>query len=310
VFAAANRFRVIPSETARFEAAWLNRESHIQSVPGFLSFYLLRAPAAEDHVLYSSFTLWRSRADFEAWTKSDAFRRAHATAGEAKPMSLGHPQFEGFEGRAIKLPRRSLAPLLVALAAVPARADDPPTDIPNPTPPARLVALLRGGGLVLYIRHTTTQREGADQVSAVMGDCATQRMLGEEGWREARAIGAAMRRLNIPVGTVISSEYCRAWQTADLAFGRYRKNAALNFEPAEEYSEAQEEAMRARVRPLLSAVPRAGTNTVLVGHDDPFEAATGIYPEPMGVTWVVRPRGGQGFTLLGQIRPDDWARLR
>ena len=97
MFVAANRFRVIPSETARFEATWLNRESHIREVPGFLNFHLLRGSAAEDNVLYSSFTLWRSRADFEAWTKSEAFRRAHAGAGEAKPMTLGHPQFEGFE---------------------------------------------------------------------------------------------------------------------------------------------------------------------------------------------------------------------
>jgi heme-degrading monooxygenase HmoA len=97
MFAAANRFRVIPSEAARFEAAWLDRESHVRGVPGFLTFHLLRGPAAEDHVLYSSFTLWRSRAAFEAWTRSEAFRRAHAGAGEARPMTLGHPQFEGFE---------------------------------------------------------------------------------------------------------------------------------------------------------------------------------------------------------------------
>jgi len=97
MFVAANRFRVIPAETERFEAAWLNRESHIREVPGFVTFHLLRGPAAEDHVLYSSFTLWRSRADFEAWTRSEAFRRAHAGAGEAKPMTLGPPQFEGFD---------------------------------------------------------------------------------------------------------------------------------------------------------------------------------------------------------------------
>jgi hypothetical protein len=30
----------------------------------------------------------------------------------------------------------------------------------------------------------------------------------------------------------------------------------------------------------------------------------------MGVTWVVRPGGAGGFTLLGQIKPGDWAGLR
>lgn len=97
MFAAANRFRVIPSETQAFEAAWLNRDSQLHEVPGFMSFHLLKGPAAEDHVLYSSFTLWASRAHFEAWTRSEQFRRAHAGAGGAKPLTLGHPQFEGFE---------------------------------------------------------------------------------------------------------------------------------------------------------------------------------------------------------------------
>ena len=97
MFVAANRFRVIPSETAAFEAAWLGRESHLHESEGFLRFHLLRGPAAEDHVLYSSWTLWASRAHFEAWTRSEQFRRAHAGAGSAKPMTLGPPVFEGFE---------------------------------------------------------------------------------------------------------------------------------------------------------------------------------------------------------------------
>lgn len=206
--------------------------------------------------------------------------------------------------------RRRLLLALAALLPGIAFAADPPTDIPNPLPPERLIEALRGGGHVIFIRHAATQREGADQISAVMGDCATQRMLSEEGWQQARALGAAFLRLNIPLGDVISSEYCRAWQTADLAFGRYTKNGALNFEPAEDYTSAQRAAMRDRVRPLLSAAPPAGRNTVLVGHDDPFEAATGIYPEPMGVTWVIRPGGSNGFTLLGQIKPRDWLGLR
>jgi heme-degrading monooxygenase HmoA len=41
--------------------------------------------------------MWRDRAAFEAWTRGPQFRRAHASAGGAKPMYLGPPQFEGFE---------------------------------------------------------------------------------------------------------------------------------------------------------------------------------------------------------------------
>ncbi len=66
-------------------------------MPGFVAFHLLRGPEAEDHTLFSSHTVWRSREAFEAWTRSEAFRAAHKGAGGNKPLYLGHPQFEGFE---------------------------------------------------------------------------------------------------------------------------------------------------------------------------------------------------------------------
>ncbi|MGY8976310.1 MAG: antibiotic biosynthesis monooxygenase family protein, partial [Alphaproteobacteria bacterium] len=40
---------------------------------------------------------WNSRKDFEAWTKSEAFRKAHKGAGQHGEIYLGHPEFEGFE---------------------------------------------------------------------------------------------------------------------------------------------------------------------------------------------------------------------
>jgi hypothetical protein len=50
----------------------------------------------------------------------------------------------------------------------------------------------------------------------------------------------------------------------------------------------------------------SGENRILVGHDDPFEAATGVYPEPMGVTYVLRHDGQGGLQMLGHIIPDRW----
>lgn len=174
--------------------------------------------------------------------------------------------------------------------------------------PEALIEALQAGGHVVYIRHAMTETDYADRVDAVIGDCSTQRMLSETGWKQARAIGAAFERLSIPVGEVLSSQYCRAWQTADLAFGRYEAHADLNFEPAEEYTPEQIDRMRARVTPYLAQSPQAGTNAVIVAHDDPFEAATGIYPEPMGVTFVLRP-DGEGFEILGSIAPDTLAAM-
>ena len=47
-------------------------------------------------MLYSSHTVWRSEADFTAWTRSEAFRAAHRGAGDNKPLYQGHPELEGF----------------------------------------------------------------------------------------------------------------------------------------------------------------------------------------------------------------------
>jgi heme-degrading monooxygenase HmoA len=54
---------------------------------------------AEDHTLYSSHTTWVDKAAFEAWTRSEEFRRAHARADNktGESLYLGHPKFEGFE---------------------------------------------------------------------------------------------------------------------------------------------------------------------------------------------------------------------
>jgi len=92
-----NRFRVARGAESRFEEVWANRETHLAEVPGFVAFKLLRGPEHEDHTLFVSHTLWASKEAFEAWTRSDAFRQAHASAGANKDMYLGPPQFEGFQ---------------------------------------------------------------------------------------------------------------------------------------------------------------------------------------------------------------------
>jgi heme-degrading monooxygenase HmoA len=88
MFIAMNRFN--------FEDGWLTRDSRLAEVKGFVAFHL-RGPEREDHVVYSSHTIWATKEDFNAWTKSGQFRAAHQQAGERKSLTLGHPDFEGFE---------------------------------------------------------------------------------------------------------------------------------------------------------------------------------------------------------------------
>lgn len=97
MFIAMNRFRIRHGQEKAFERVWAARDTHLQEVPGFLEFHLLRGPEHEDHTLYASHTLWASREAFEAWTRSEAFRAAHRNAGDHRHLYLGPPQFEGFE---------------------------------------------------------------------------------------------------------------------------------------------------------------------------------------------------------------------
>ena len=97
MFIAMNRFKIALGFEDGFERLWRERESYLDDVPGFRSFALLKGPEREDHRLYASHTVWESRAAFEAWTRSENFRKAHARRGAAKGTYLGHPQLELFE---------------------------------------------------------------------------------------------------------------------------------------------------------------------------------------------------------------------
>ena len=97
MYIAMNRFKVRKDAASAFENVWLSRDSHLEKVPGFVEFHLLRGPERDDHALYASHTVWASRDAFVAWTQSEHFRAAHRNAGDNRPLYLGPPEFEGFE---------------------------------------------------------------------------------------------------------------------------------------------------------------------------------------------------------------------
>ncbi|HCA26962.1 MAG TPA: antibiotic biosynthesis monooxygenase [Betaproteobacteria bacterium] len=97
MFIAMNRFKIAIGHENDFIEMWKSRESHLDSVPGFKAFHLLQGSSDENCTLFASHSVWESADSFNAWTQSDAFRKAHAHASGAKDIYLGPPQFEGFE---------------------------------------------------------------------------------------------------------------------------------------------------------------------------------------------------------------------
>jgi len=92
VFIAMNRFKVNAGRGPDFERAWTERESYLSGVPGFRLFQLLKG---EDGT-YVSHSTWESETAFQAWTRSEAFRKAHSNR-LPEGILAGHPHFSCFE---------------------------------------------------------------------------------------------------------------------------------------------------------------------------------------------------------------------
>ena len=177
----------------------------------------------------------------------------------------------------------------------------------EPSRDERLVSALRGGGYVNYFRHTVTDWAQDDELPVDLSDCATQRNLSDAGRTQANAIGEAFQRLDVPIGRVLSSPFCRTLDTAQLAFGRVAPEPALeNLETVE--GDADGELRNDGLRRLLSAPPAEGTNSVLSGHGYNIEAVADVTTEE-GDAYVFRPESGGGFALVATLTPADWEEL-
>src|ERR1700759_2585640 len=113
MFIAMNRFKVIKGCGADFEHVWLSRDTHLDKVPGFVEFHLLRGPELEDHTLYASHTVWQSRAAFETWTRSEASARRTRRPAATSRFISGPRSSKGLRRfrQSVAASRRSRSPL-------------------------------------------------------------------------------------------------------------------------------------------------------------------------------------------------------
>jgi hypothetical protein len=173
-------------------------------------------------------------------------------------------------------------------------------------PDARIIEALRQGGYVLYMRHASTDFSQNDAAMTAYEDCSSQRNLTAKGRDQARAIGAHLKRLRIPIGEALASPYCRTMETARLAFGSARSTNEVRGGPVRSDDPQRYEGL---VKLLSSPVP-AGENRAISSHGNPFQAVAGPPYLAEGEIAVVRPEGDMRFTVLARIRPGDWSSLR
>jgi phosphohistidine phosphatase SixA len=153
---------------------------------------------------------------------------------------------------------------------------------------------LRAGAIALF-RHAIAPGVG-DPPGMRLDDCATQRNLDEAGRAQARRIGEAFRLNRIAVDRVSTSRWCRAVDTAELAFpGMPRREEAFD-----SFFDAREERERrtALARAALTRWRGPGA-WVVVTHQVNIQALTGISPAS-GEGVVVR---GGALAVVGRIAP-------
>jgi phosphohistidine phosphatase SixA len=183
-----------------------------------------------------------------------------------------------------------------------------------------LVECLRGGGYTIHWRHadadvcgdhlelgTAANTSVPNWWRSCDANCTTgtARQLNATGVQRATIIGQQMRSMGIPIGRVVSSEYCRCIQTAEnMAFG-----------PTIETSQGltyfvYDEANRCATNyDLIEEAPAAGTNTAIIGHAGFATSCATIGSLAWSECAIFKPDGQGGATLIGRLLWNQWGTL-
>jgi len=172
------------------------------------------------------------------------------------------------------------------------------------------VKALRGGGHVIVFRHGATHADQADTDPLNPANVDRQRQLNDHGRAFARQIGEAMRKLQIPVGQVVTSQFNRAVETGTLlGFGAVTSTADIT-EGGLVVSPNENNRRAAVLKKLAATVPPAGTNVVLVTHKPNILDAFGKdwFDVREGEASIFKP-DGNGYKPVVRLQAADWGKL-
>jgi phosphohistidine phosphatase SixA len=156
-------------------------------------------------------------------------------------------------------------------------------------------AALRTGAVAL-IRHANAPGTG-DPPGLRLGDCATQRNLDDRGRSQAARIGARFAEQGVAIGAALTSEWCRAVDTAALAFpGRNRTEPAFN----SFFDERSREPVQSAAARRIITDWRGPGALAVVTHQVNITALTGVVPSS-GEAIVIRV-DGERLSVIGRIR--------
>ena len=126
-----------------------------------------------------------------------------------------------------------------------------------------LINQLKDGEKLIFIRHAYAPGNG-DPSNFNLDDCSTQRNLSEDGKKQAKYIGDFFIRNKIKIDKVLSSEWCRCKETAQIAFEDFSTKNFLNSFYSSKYAKNKKK----QVKELNEYVKKfkSNKNLVLVTH--------------------------------------------
>ena len=177
-----------------------------------------------------------------------------------------------------------------------------------------LITALKAGGHVIVVRHVSTDDSEKDVYPFKFDDMKAQRQLSEAGRDVARQMGAAFRRLGLPIGAVYTSRLNRAVETGKLLAGidviavdELTDSAAGN-SSAMANPEGKNAKFGQFLRTLANLGPRPGLNNLVVTHKtnivDAFGKDLGDVRE--GEALVFRPAVSGPAVLVTRVQAGEW----
>ena len=186
------------------------------------------------------------------------------------------------------------------------------TATPNPASAddKELANSLRAGGLVIVMRHCSTVTDKGDSDPFHLDNIAAQRNLNDKGKAQAQAFGDALKQIGAPVGTVLTSQFNRGYETAVLAGLKNIQKSVDITEGGLVVSPDENNRRTAALRKLLATAPAAGTNTILVSHKPNIIDALGKdwVDTKDGQAMIYRPEGG-AYKFIATVQMEEWSRL-
>jgi broad specificity phosphatase PhoE len=172
-----------------------------------------------------------------------------------------------------------------------------------------LIRELRNGGYVIYLRHGPVLPGAKDVPGRPLWwkDCNSTQRLAPEAQPRARAVGEALQRQRVPVPEVMTSELCRAIDTAiHLGLTAPVQQPLLN--DAAVFGPGGQAKLASGIQDLLSRETSPRSNRLLVGHSLP---ATLVHPSlatlQEGHSAVFKAEGNGKYHFITTLSPGQWS---